>query len=125
MDSVLQDLKKYLSSPPTLVAPKPQEPLLLYLAVTNQVVSAALVAQREADEEATPAAGPPSDTAGSSPARIDPGKTGSAQSEELAQRKKVVQCPVYFVISLLQGARSRYSGVQKLLFGLLMASRKL
>src|SRR3989337_1404849 len=33
--------------------------------------------------------------------------------------------PVYFVSSLLQGARLRYSGVQKLLFGLLMASRKL
>ena len=43
-DAVLQDLKTYLSSMPTLVAPKPQEPLLLYLAATNQVVSAALVA---------------------------------------------------------------------------------
>ena len=41
------------------------------------------------------------------------------------QKKKKVQHPVYFVSSLLQGARSRYSGVQKLLFGLLMASRKL
>ena len=39
--------------------------------------------------------------------------------------KRMVQRPVYFVSSLLQGARSRYSGVQKLLFGLLMASRKL
>ena len=29
-----------------------------------------------------------------------------------ATRKKVVQCLVYFVSSLLQGARSRYSGVQ-------------
>jgi hypothetical protein len=41
------------------------------------------------------------------------------------QKKKMVQRPVYFVSSLLQGARSTYSGVQKLLFGLLMASRKL
>src|SRR6266496_3607825 len=32
---------------------------------------------------------------------------------------------MYFVSSLLQGARSRYSGVQKLIFGLIMASRKL
>ena len=37
----------------------------------------------------------------------------------------MMQHPVYFVSSLPQGARSRYSGVQKLLFGLLMASRKL
>ena len=36
-----------------------------------------------------------------------------------------MQRSVYFVSSLLQGARSRYSGVQKLLFGLLMASRKM
>ena len=33
----------------------------------------------------------------------------------------MMQYPVYF----LQGARSRYCGVQKLLFGVLMASRKL
>ena len=51
-EAALQDLKKYLSSTPVLVVPKPQEPLLLYLAATNQVVSAALVAQREADEVA-------------------------------------------------------------------------
>ena len=49
-NAALQELKAYLSSMPTLVAPKPQESLLLYLAATNQVVSAALVAQREVDE---------------------------------------------------------------------------
>ena len=37
----------------------------------------------------------------------------------------MMQQPVYFVSSLSKGARSRYSGVQKLVFGLLMASRKL
>src|SRR3954469_23385899 len=50
-EAALQDLKKYLSSAPILVTPKPQEKLLLYLAATNQVVSAALVAEREADDE--------------------------------------------------------------------------
>ena len=40
-------------------------------------------------------------------------------------RKKEVQRSVYFVSSLLQGARSSYSGMQKLIFGLIMASRKL
>ena len=44
-------MKRYLSSTPTLVAPKPQEKLLLYIAAANQVVSAALVAEREADDE--------------------------------------------------------------------------
>ena len=50
---MLQDLKTYISSVPTLVAPKPQQPLLLYLATTNQVVSEALVAQREVEVAAT------------------------------------------------------------------------
>ena len=49
-DAALQELKAYFSSVPTLVAPKPQEPLLLYLAATNQVVSAALVARWEVEE---------------------------------------------------------------------------
>ena len=48
--TALQELKDYLSSVPTLVAPKPQELLLQYLAATKQVVSAAMVAQREVDE---------------------------------------------------------------------------
>ena len=42
-EAALQDLKKYLSFAPMLVVPRPQEPLLLYLEATNQVVSAALV----------------------------------------------------------------------------------
>ena len=119
-----------------LVAPKPQEPLLLYLAATNQVVSAALVAQRQVDEEAATAAESMDGEPEPSLAGLGPGKTespagadasvaGPARPGEVAQKKKMVQHPVYFVSSLLQGARSRYSGVQKLLFGLLMASRKL
>ena len=58
------------------------------------------------------------------PRQSDATRAVPAQSNEVVQ-KKMMQHPVYFVSSLLQGARSRYSGVQKLLFGLLMASRKL
>ena len=46
-EAALRDFRRYLSSTLILVSPKPQEPLLLYLAATNQVVNAALVAQRE------------------------------------------------------------------------------
>ena len=104
---------------PTLVAPKPQEPLLLYLAATNKVASVALVAQREVDEAES----------GQVMAESEKDQNNSEHDNESnpkeAARKKVVQRPVYFVSSLLQGARSRYSGVQKLIFGLIMASRKL
>ena len=46
-DKAFQDLKKYLTSPPVMVAPRPQEPLVLYLAATPYSASAALVAVRE------------------------------------------------------------------------------
>ena len=135
-EATLQDLKKYLSSTPILVAPKPQEPLLLYLAATNQVVSAALVAQREVNEEAVTAAEPadgkpkippagPGAGKARPPAESDATKAVPTQSSEVVQKKNMMQHLVYFVRSLLQGARSRYSGVHKLHFVLLMASRKL
>ena len=65
-EAALQDLKRYLSSTPILVAPKPREPLLLYLAATNQVVSAALVVQRELEGEAAVGAEPSDGGPGSS-----------------------------------------------------------
>ena len=111
----MQELKGYLSSVPTLVAPKPHEPLLLYLPTINQVVSAALVAQWEVDEAERE----------QGPVDQDRSMHGSDGNPKDMARKKVVQCPVYFVSSLLQGARSRYSSAQKLIFGLIMASRKL
>ena len=94
------------------------------------MVSAALVAEREVADEEAATAEPQTDKPESSPARSGADKSEITQANEpdqqqLVQKKKVVQRPVYFVSSLLQGARSRYSGVQKLLFGLLMASRKL
>ena len=87
--------------------------MLLYLAATNHVVSAALVAQREVDDKVMAATEP------------DTTNAETTQPVEVPPKKKMMQHPVYFVSSLLQGARSRYSGVQKLLFDLLMASRKL
>jgi hypothetical protein len=104
-EAALQDLKRYLSSPPTLVAPKPQEPLLLYLAVTNQVVSAALVAEREADNEEATAASLSSDKPKSSPAESGTDKSESTQAnaanQQVVSKKKMVQRPMYFVSSLL------------------------
>ena len=88
------------------------------------MVSAVLVAEREADDEPATTADASSDKQGTSPASSGPDKDGSAQEHDKMQ-KRMVQRPVYFISSLLQGARSRYSGMQKLLFGLLMASRKL
>ena len=46
-DKAFQDLKRYLTSPPVMVAPRPRELLVLYLAATPYSASAALVAVRE------------------------------------------------------------------------------
>ena len=118
-DTALQELKAYMSSVPTLVAPKPQESLLLYLAATNQVVSAALVAHREVDEAESEQRPAESEKDHNSDEHVN------ESNPKDAARKKVVQRPVYFASSLLQGARSRYSGVHKLIFRIIMASRKL
>ena len=70
---------------PTLVAPKPQEPPLLYLAATNQVVSAALVAQREVDEAES------GQTAAKSEDDQNSSRHGNECNPKDAARKKVVQ----------------------------------
>ena len=58
-DAVFEDLKRYLTSPLVMVAPRPLEPLVLYLATTPQSASAALVAVREEHQ----AKGPPGNAA--------------------------------------------------------------
>jgi hypothetical protein len=45
-DEAFQELKRYLTSPPIVVAPEPGEPLLLYIAATAEVVSMVLVTER-------------------------------------------------------------------------------
>ena len=44
--TAFENLKQLLSTPPILVTPREREPMLLYIAATNQVVSTALVVER-------------------------------------------------------------------------------
>ena len=74
------------------------------------MVSVALVAQREVDEADS------GHITAESEKDQNNDEHGNESNPKDAARKKVVQRPVYFVSSLLQGARSRYSGVQKLFF---------
>ncbi len=45
-----EDFKKLLTTPPVLASPHPQEPLLLYVSATSQVVSIVLVVEREEED---------------------------------------------------------------------------
>jgi ribonuclease HI len=51
-DAAFTQLKKVLSMPPVLVAPKEKEPLLLYITATHQVVSTILVVKRSEEGKA-------------------------------------------------------------------------
>jgi hypothetical protein len=138
------ELKRYLMSPPIMVAPTTREPLLLYIVATPRTASAVLVAERDAkviakeevsppspgaprEEEATaplvpqeepPAASPPTEPLSQSNAQKPP-------EEEAPEGVAKVQKPVYFVSTVLRDARECYTMQQKLLYTLLIASRKL
>jgi hypothetical protein len=51
-DAAFAQLKKVLSTPPVLVAPKEKEPLLLYIVATHQVVGTVLVVERREEGKA-------------------------------------------------------------------------
>jgi dsDNA-binding SOS-regulon protein len=46
-DTTLKDLKRVLSTAPVLAAPEDQEPMLLFMAATNRVVSIVIVVERK------------------------------------------------------------------------------
>ena len=64
-NQAFQDPKRYLTSPPVMVAPRPLKPLVLYLAATPYSASATLVAVRDASHQAAPSARAAQDPEGS------------------------------------------------------------
>lgn len=113
-EATLQDLKRYLASLPILVALKAGERLLLYVAAMTQVVSAVLVAEREEDPGTE-----------ENPDKAINSEQPNKEPQVIPAKKHLVQHPVYFISMALRDAQVRYPNIQKLLLGVLIASRKL
>jgi hypothetical protein len=143
-DKAFAELKKYLMSPPIMVAPTFREPLLLYIAATPRTASAILVAERDtkviAKEEIDPLCpGAPPDgeavipsapheelAAATSPTEpLLQSDAPDLREEKTPEETTKVQKPVYFISTVLHDVRERYTMQQKLLYSLLITSRKL
>jgi hypothetical protein len=124
-DVALQELKRYLASPPIRITPKPSEPLLLYVTATSQVVSAVFVARQEEDPNvAKPQVGGSLEQPGQgSPPLEEADKEPSKGSGPMPVKRCLVQRLVYIISMVPRDARLRYSEVQKLLLGVLLTSR--
>jgi hypothetical protein len=101
VEQAFQELKQHLVSLPILVAPEPGEPLYLYIATVAEAVSMVLVVERTAPEGQ------------------EPEDSGSAAEVRTVQR------PVYYVSEVLHEAKTRYLETHKLLYAVLVTSRKL
>ena len=55
-DAAFHELKKMLATAPILASPLSKEPMLLYVAATNRVVSAVVVVEREEEWQVHPEA---------------------------------------------------------------------
>jgi hypothetical protein len=143
-DKAFAELKRYLTSPPIMVAPTLCEPLLLYIAATPRTASAVLFtewdAQVIAKEKIDPpclGAPPEGEAVISAPPREEPlaatlptEPISQSDAPELHEEKTPkdttkVQKPMYFVSTVLHNARERYTMQQKLLYTLPITSRKL
>jgi hypothetical protein len=106
-EQAFQELKQHLVSLPILVALEPGEPLYLYIAAAAEAVSMVLVVDRTAQEDQVVQEGQEPEVSG------------------LATRVRTIQKPVYYVSEVLHEAKTRYLEMHKLLYAVLIASRKL
>jgi hypothetical protein len=117
VEQAFQELKQHLVSLPILVALERGEPLYLYIAVAAEAVSMVLVVERTAKDPQGSQEVPLGE--GGGPTTMDLGGPGPAIGVRTIQR------PVYYVSEVLHEAKARYLETHKLLYAVLVASRKL
>jgi hypothetical protein len=108
---------------PILVAPEPGEPLYLYIAAASEAVCMVLVAERVAQQPQGSQQVPPGDGGGSTTMMLTEGQ--EVEDSGPITGVRTVQKPVYYVSEVLHEAKARYLETHKLLYVVLVASRKL
>jgi hypothetical protein len=116
-EQAIQELKQHLVSLPILVALEPGEPLYLYIAAAAEAVSMVPVIERMEQHSQGSQEVPPGEGGGSTTMDLeDPGPPVGVRT---------IQRPVYYVSEVLHEAMTRYLETHKLLYAVLIASRKL
>jgi hypothetical protein len=108
---------------PILVAPEPREPLYLYIAAATEAMSMVLVAERTAQHPQGSQKVPLGEGGGPTTTMLTEGQ----DFEDLGPTAGVrtIQKPVYYVSEVLHEAKARYLKTHKLIYAILVASRKL
>jgi hypothetical protein len=116
-ERAFQELKQHLVSLPILVAPEQGEPLYLYIAAATEAVSMVLVVERTTQHSQGSQQVPLGEDGGPT--------TTDLEDPEPAVGVRTIQRPVYYVSEVLHEAKTRYLEMHKLLYVVLVASRKL
>jgi ribonuclease HI len=106
-EQAFQELNQHLVSLPILVAPEPGEPLYLYITAAVEAVSMVLVVERTAQEVQVALEG------------------HEPEGPRPTTGVRTIQKLVYYVSEVLHEAKARYLEMHKLLYAMLVASRKL
>jgi hypothetical protein len=120
-ECAFQELKQHLVSLPILVAPEPREPLYLYISAASDAVSMVLVTERAAPQGSQQV--PLGEGGGPTTTMLTEGQDVEDSGPTTGVR--TIQKPVYYVSEVLHEAKARYLETHKLLYAVLVASRKL
>jgi hypothetical protein len=122
-ERAFQELKQHLVSLLILVAPEPGEPLYLYIAAATEVVSMVLVVERTAQHSQGSQKVPLREGGGLTTTMVMEGQEFEGSGPTVGVQ--TIQKPVYYVSEVLHEAKVRYLETHKLIYAILVASKKL
>jgi hypothetical protein len=122
-ERAFQELKQHLVSLPILVAPEPGESLYLYIAAATEAVIMVLVTERTVQQPQGSQQVPPGEGGGPTTTMLMEGQEFEDSGPTTGVR--TIQKPVYYVSEVLHEAKARYLEMHKLIYVVLVASRKL